>query len=229
MDKPTAFVMMSFAAEEQATYRLIKRVLEQELGWRCLQINESPGAGNLTRALIEGIINATLVIVNLTALDGDALYGLGVAHALGNNVLTLHSGDDEQLPFNLKNYRRIRYENSFDGAEQLAERLRAAVQALPQWGHRPSNPVQDFLPIERRSGPPVSDRLMPTVPDEDACIRELGYTRELASVVRQRLHYVQIAQLQSPAPGLDVEAARLTERLQALRAQVARLEQQCTE
>jgi hypothetical protein len=228
MEKPIAFVIMASGPEQQAVYEaVIKPAFEEELGWECWRAGERPLMGNLVRQIVTGIAGATLVVADLTELQTEVLYELGIAHALGNNVLTLfQAGQGKELPFDLRSYRYIEYANTLAGARTLTRDLVAAVQHLAEWSSQPSNPVQDFLPVEQRTGASASAAHMPTSPRDENALRELGYAKELAVKVRQRLHYVQMQQVQAPDPGHDIEAADLEQRLRALRTQIADLERQ---
>lgn len=220
MSRPRAFTIMSRSQRQQGIYdAVIKPTFEEDLKWECRHIDELPGAGNVVSRIVKEIAAATLVVADLTLLEPDVLYELGIAHSLGNNVLTLIRRG-ETVPFDLRSYRTIEYEDSAAGARRLSRDLNAAVQTLPDWGAGPTNPVQDFLPPERRMGAPITAVPLPATPTDEEMLRESAYTRELAAKVRQRLHFVQIAQLQSPDPGLAVEAAELERRLQELRERI---------
>jgi hypothetical protein len=229
MEKPIAFVVMSFAPEHRGVYEyVIKRTFEKDLGWVCWRVDERPGAGNLVRQIVEGIARATLVVADLTALEPRVLYELGVAHTLGVPVLTLYQpGSEDKMPFQLRSYRSIEYENTAAGAAELCEALSEAVATLPEWGAQPSNPVQDFLPVERRGGPTISAVPLPATPADEASLRELAYAREQASMVRRRLHLLQIQQARQGGttdPSVLIEIEDLSEQLEALRREIARLE-----
>ncbi len=223
MSRPTAFVIMALGPAQQGIYdAVIKPTFNEDLGWTCQRIDELPGAGNLVCQMVQLIAAATLVVADLTLLQPEVLYELGIAHALGNNVLTLIR-KGEVIPFDLRSYRTIEYEDTAAGARRLTRDLTIAVQALPQWGTKPTNPVQDFLPTERHIGAPVNATPLPATPADEDALREFAYKKELAAKIRQRLHYVQIAQIQSPDPSLSIEAEELERRLRELRDELARL------
>jgi hypothetical protein len=228
MEKPIAFVVMSFAPEHRGVYEaVIKPTFEEDLGWACWRVDERPGAGNLVRQIVEGIARATLVVADLTALRPNVLYELGVAHALGGPVLTLYQRGGDEMPFDLRSYRYIEYEDTAAGARALARALVEAVTALPGWGAQPSNPVQDFLPVERRGGPTISTVPLPATPADEAPLRELAYARERARMMMRRLHLLQVQQARQGGttdPSVLMEIEDLSEQLEALRREIARLE-----
>lgn len=222
MTRPTVFVIMALTSTQQGIYdAVIKPTFEEDLGWECQRIDEIRGAGNIVGQMVERIAAATLVVADLTLLQPEVLYELGIAHVLGNNVLTLLRRG-EPIPFDLRSYRTIEYEDTAAGARRLTRDLVAAVRELPQWGAVATNPVQQFLPVERRTGAPVAATPLATAPHDEEALRELAYQKERAAKVRQRLHYVQIAQIQAPSPSLAIEAAELERQLRELRAAIGR-------
>jgi hypothetical protein len=228
MAKPVVFVVMSASPEHRGIYQaVIKPTFEEDLGWECWRVDERAGAGNVVRQIVEGIARATLVVADLTALQPEVLYELGVAHALGVPVLTLFQRGGDAMPFDLRSYRYIEYEDTAAGARALTRALTEAVAALPEWGGQPSNPVQDFLPVERRGGPTISATPLPTTPADEEPLRELAYARERARMMTRRLHLLEIQKARqgiSTDPAITIEIEDLARELEALRGEIARLE-----
>lgn len=229
MDKPIAFVIMSFAPEHRGVYdEVIKPTFEDDLGWECWRVDDRPGAGNIIRQIVEGIARATLVVADLTALKPNVLYELGVAHGLGVPVLTLCQRSGDEMPFELRSYRYTEYENTIAGASRLARDLIKAVEALPDWGTKPSNPVQDFLPVEQRSGTTISTLPLPTTSADEESLRDLAYTKELAAMTARRVHLLQIQQARqgiTTDPAVIMEIEDLTTNLETLRVQIRQMEE----
>lgn len=226
--KPIAFVIMSFAPEHQGVYdAVIKPTFEEDLGWHCWRVDERPGAGNIVQQIVTGIAQATLVVADLTALRPNVLYELGIAHTLNVPVLTLFQRGGEEMPFNLHMYRYVEYEDTSAGARQLSRALKEAVDALPAWGTQPSNPVQDFLPVEQRGGAMLSAARLPTTPADEEPLRELAYARERARMLRRRLHFLQMQQARrgdTTDPSVLIEIEDLSAELDSLRAEMTRME-----
>ena len=108
---------------------------------------------------MEYIYGAKVVIADLTEKNANVLYETGLAHALGNNVIMLTQDDTEAVPFDLKNYKIIKYDvGKFGSAERLKNDIKRTIDALADWTKKPSNPVQDFLSPEARPVP-IRDHL----------------------------------------------------------------------
>jgi hypothetical protein len=97
------------------------------------------------------------------------------------------------------------------------------------WGAQPSNPVQDFLPVERRGGSTISTTQLPTTSDAEAPLRELAYARERARMMTRRLHLLQVQQAKqgiTTDPAVVIEMEDLSRDLEQLRAEIVRLEKE---
>lgn len=145
-DRNKAFVITSPSEDRRALYdNVIKPLFEEDLAWDCVHLDDFVGAGNKIRDLVTSIKDATLVVVDLTEIQGDVFYELGIAHVLSNRVLTLACKGRDTTPSHLRTHRVIEYEDSASGGRRLAREIREAVRMLPEWSSRPSNPVQDVL------------------------------------------------------------------------------------
>ncbi len=52
--------------------------------------------------------------------------------------------DIQSVPFDIKSYRVISYEQTIKGADMLREQLLQVIRTIDSWSRRPGNPVQDF-------------------------------------------------------------------------------------
>ena len=100
--------------------------------------------GSITNDIVEGIIDADIIIADLTSQSPNVFYELGIAHAVGNKTIMV-SQRIEDVPFDIANYRVILYEQTISGSKELAERLEAAIKELLAALDRTNNPVQSVL------------------------------------------------------------------------------------
>ncbi|MDX9954940.1 MAG: hypothetical protein RBT75_12625 [Anaerolineae bacterium] len=153
MNKPFCFVIMPFNDELSQVYEdAIKPAVEQA-GLKCVRVDEIPGSGNIVRRIVESVHEARIIIADLTGKNANVFYELGMAHALGNNVIVLAQNIKEDVPFDVHTYKVIEYKRAWGEDRRLREKLVQAIQTLDEWGAHPSNPVQDFLPPEARPIP----------------------------------------------------------------------------
>ncbi len=140
-----AFVVMPFDPEFQSVYdQLIVPALER-VGYRVKRADSDLDQQNVLKDVVRGIAGADLVVAELTSRNPNVLYELGVSHALRRNTVLITQSMDE-VPFDLRAYRVIRYSTQFDAASELSEQLEAIAKAHQDGGIDFGSPVIDFLP-----------------------------------------------------------------------------------
>lgn len=142
--RKTCFVLMPFAEKYRKVYDQVYKPACAENDLRCWRVDEITGPGSITRDIVEGIIDADIIIADLTTQNPNVFYELGIAHAMGNKTLTTCQRIEE-VPFDIANYRVILYEQTIAGSKALAERLSAAIDELLAALDRTNNPVQSVL------------------------------------------------------------------------------------
>jgi uncharacterized protein YkvS len=140
-----AFVIMAFDREFDAIYSdLIKPSLENA-GYEVTRADSLVDQQNILKGIIRQIAKADLVIVELTALNANVFYELGIAHALRKRTILI-TQSVEELPFDLRSYRVVPYSTRFDEIRNLMEALTGIAEKAKDNSIDFSNPVIDFLP-----------------------------------------------------------------------------------
>ena len=143
----SAFVIMPFDPEFDSIYSdLIKPALEN-IGYEVIRADSLVNQHNILKDIVRHIAFANIVVADLTAINPNVFYELGIAHALQKPTILLTQSIDE-VPFDLRAYRIITYSTRFDEIKKLSETLsklgdKAKIRTLDF-----SNPVIDFLPPE---------------------------------------------------------------------------------
>jgi hypothetical protein len=124
----------------------IRPVVEEDLGLHVTAAHQLPEAGSITRQVIQRLLEAELVVADLTDLNANVMYELAVRHAKGEPVVPI-AEKGTSLPFDITTERTIFYEESFHGLNELKPKLKdAACAALED--EEPDNPIyraqQDF-------------------------------------------------------------------------------------
>lgn len=142
-DKPRAFVIMPFDAELNEVYGSFIVPTLEEIGYSVLRADDLYGQRNILRDIVESISNSDLIVADLTGLNPNVFYELGVAHGLQRPVILMTQNIDE-LPFDLRQYRVVIYDTHFARIERAREALKqtalGAIQGQIEFG----NPVSDF-------------------------------------------------------------------------------------
>jgi hypothetical protein len=154
------FVIMPFSktgAKHTSEYwdkffsNFIKPVVEK-FGYKCKRSNAQPG--NIMRAIVNELVNSDVVLAVLTDYNANVLYELGTRHSLKHGtIMMLERGQD--IPFDIKQYGVIYYEDAAAGVPKFQEDLRDAIQKIESDG--PDSPVEDFL---NKHTPSTSDKLL---------------------------------------------------------------------
>jgi len=143
--QPSVFVLMPFDEAFADVYaHLIKAPLEA-IGFVVTRADSLFNQQQILKDVVKGIADATLVIADVTDLNENVLYELGLAHALGKRVVMITQKLD-QLPFDLRPYRANEYSTQFNRANDLKTLLSDIGQAVLDGTAEFSSPVQDFAP-----------------------------------------------------------------------------------
>jgi hypothetical protein len=128
---PNAFVAMQFGEPYDAMYRTVIRPKARSLGFDVTWIDEVNRPGIIFQDIQQKIEDAKVVIAEITAPNHNVYYEVGYAHALNKpTILLAQCGRD--LPFDIRSYRVIFYDDSIGGKPLVEETLREHLQAILQ-------------------------------------------------------------------------------------------------
>lgn len=133
IDPRLAFVLMPFEAELDAIYKtLIKPTVEEaRFGLVCRRADDIRSTKAVIQDIWKSICEARLIIADLSHLNANVMYELGISHTLGKEtVLIFQKGADDPFPFDLAHIRRIRYTNDALGGRTLVDELRGTLEAV---------------------------------------------------------------------------------------------------
>lgn len=157
--KKKCFVLMSFAEQYKEIYQEVYKPVCSKNGINCWRVDEISRPGSITRDIVEGILDADIVIADLTSKNPNVFYELGIAHSIGNKTI-MTSQSLQDVPFDIANYRVLLYEQSIKGSKKLATDLEKAIGDLLAALDRTNNPLQDALshrtPIGIRKKTPLA-------------------------------------------------------------------------
>ena len=140
--------------------------------------------GSITEQVITAVIDADLVIADLSEHNPNAFYELGIRHAVQKPVIHVIGVNDE-IPFDTKDYRTIRFNPlSIEGMQAVQNDLRAQIKAIFQDGYKVSNPITLALGTKdvRLSGDP-KDKIVSDLAEE---VRSLSLRLEEIETTSER-------------------------------------------
>lgn len=118
---------------------VIKPVL-RKMNIECVAPHEITKTGAISKQIIEEIINDSLVIANLTGLNPNVMYEVGIRHSIAKPIVTLCE-KGTPLPFDISDQRNIFYKDSFSGLGKATEDLTKFVENVKDKTDDKDNPV----------------------------------------------------------------------------------------
>lgn len=187
--KKTCFVVMGFGVktdfQQQKTYDLdksyriiIKRAVE-EAGLECIRADDVIHAGIIDKPMYELLLGADVVVADLSTSNANAIYELGVRHALRPHTTIVIAEKNFKFPFDIghllvRPYNHLGAGIDAEDAETTRKELKKAIQVLIEKKESDS-PVYTFLPslrgptiVEAAISPAIS--VAQTTPVEDKTV-----------------------------------------------------------
>lgn len=177
MDKPLCFVLMPFENQFNDIYEdLISATLSEY--YTVARADNVSSHQSIIKDIIVNIASAKLIIADLTNLNPNVFYEVGIAHAL-NKPTVLLTQDIDKVPFDLRSYRLIPYSQNFKHADNLKTQLNNIGKALIKGQIKFGNPVSDFHP-NRNSLVALSETNGMALSDDDST--DIGWLDMVASI-----------------------------------------------
>jgi hypothetical protein len=158
--KKKCFVVMGFGEKTDLatgrtldldkTYRNIIRKAVEEAGLECIRADDVIHAGLIDKPMYQLLLEADIVIADLSTANANAIYELGVRHALRPHMTIVIAEKQFKFPFDLSHLLIRPYEHLGKGIDsEEADRMRGELKsAIEQLLANPEvdSPVYEFLP-----------------------------------------------------------------------------------
>ncbi|HET6884082.1 MAG TPA: hypothetical protein VFI31_28265 [Pirellulales bacterium] len=128
---PMAFVAMQFGDPYDKIYRSVVKPKAEKLGFEVVRIDEVNKPGIIFQDIQRKIEDAKVVIAEISAPNQNVYYEIGYAHALNKPTILLAQRGKE-LPFDIRSYRVIFYEDSIAGKPLVERTLREHLHSILQ-------------------------------------------------------------------------------------------------
>lgn len=110
----------------------------------CHRADKSEKPGEIISHVIEHLVNADIVIADLTGQNANVFYELGVRHAVHNNTILI-AQNIKDIPFDLSSLRTIEYSYDPEGMLLFKDRLTDAIEMILTETKDIDNPVRRYL------------------------------------------------------------------------------------
>ena len=130
VDPRLAFVLMPFTPTLTEIYQtFVKPTIEApEFNLVCRRADDIKSNKSIIQDVWKSLCEARLVIADLSGLNPNVMYELGIAHTLGKETILIYQrGEEIRFPFDLAHIRRIEYDNNAIGGRKLEQELRATI------------------------------------------------------------------------------------------------------
>lgn len=125
----TVFVVMQFSEPYKQLYEEVICPAAKDFKLRAYHVGEVFGPGMILHDIAQGIVDATIVVAEITPANQNVFYELGYAHALGKPTILL-AERGKQLPFDISGYRVLFYDNTIAGKRQVDEGFKKHLKAI---------------------------------------------------------------------------------------------------
>ncbi|MBK6850339.1 MAG: hypothetical protein IPG93_01685 [Burkholderiales bacterium] len=128
VDPKLVAVMMPFNAEFNGVLAAIQGAVTTA-GMRCLRADNIWDDDVIIQDVVKLIGTARAVICDLTGKNPNVLYEAGIAHTMGRDVI-LVAQHESDIPFNLRQVRRIEYFPNEQGLMELSAKVSSRLETL---------------------------------------------------------------------------------------------------
>jgi hypothetical protein len=108
---------------------IIKAVVEDRLGLKCIRSDEVMKPGWVHSDMLKHIFLDDVVIVDITTLNANVFYELGVRHALRSSITILIRKKGTKLPFNIRGLRVIDYDLDIESANRAQDDIERFIRS----------------------------------------------------------------------------------------------------
>lgn len=147
MEKKKVFVIMPFQEVFFEVFEMLKLKFKDDFVFS--NAADEANQQNILKDIIQPIYEADIIIADLTGLNANVMYELGLAHTFNKKTIIITQDDLSSLPFDLKQYRAKDYNIHFKKFEELIEYLKTNLYGAIKGNVSFSNPVKDFLRLEK--------------------------------------------------------------------------------
>lgn len=133
VDERLAFILMPFAEDLTRVYTSIIKPAVEATGLVCRRADDFKTNKAIIQDIWKAICEARVVIADLTDLNPNVMYELGIAHTVGKETILIYQrgrGKDPKFPFDLAHIRRIEYEDSATGGKKLENDLFDTLKSI---------------------------------------------------------------------------------------------------
>lgn len=128
IDSKLVSVMMPFDSKFTPVHDAISNAVKK-MGMNCLRADNIWENNAIIQDIVSLIDRAAVVVCDCTGRNPNVFYEIGIAHALGREVVLI-TQIDEDIPFDLRHLRYLKYLCNGEGLQELAKGLQGRLETL---------------------------------------------------------------------------------------------------
>lgn len=143
MEKLTVFMIMPFQEQFLGLYDMLKNKFGDK--YEFSNAGDLDNQQSILQDIVTGIANADVIIADVTGLNPNVFYELGLCHALDKKVILI-TQDISELPFDIRSYRVVEYTTEFWKTDQILNKIEKNLEGAKDGSVQYGNPIKDFYP-----------------------------------------------------------------------------------
>lgn len=128
-EKPQAFVVMQFGEPYDSLYAEVIKPVAENAGFKVYRADDVYQPGVILQDIVTGLVESDVIIAEITPPNPNVFYEIGYSHALDKPTILLAERGRE-LPFDIKSYRCIFYDDRIRGKSGVESALRKHLQSI---------------------------------------------------------------------------------------------------
>jgi hypothetical protein len=130
-ETPRIFVIMPFSEPFDTLYRDVIFPVARNLDFEVVRVDELAGPGIILEDIQRQIAESHAVVAEISSRNPNVFYELGFAHARNKPaVLLVRREDGQGMPFDIRGYRAIFYDDTIGGKRMVERDLAKHLQAI---------------------------------------------------------------------------------------------------
>jgi len=128
LSESSIFVAMPFAKKYSDAFYYVIQPCVKELGYQCIRLDQTAYTGDIVETIKKRIKSAELVVALLDGANPNVYLEVGYAWGVGTpTVLLLNKEQETEIPFDIRQQKRLVYESLFELKPALLEELRNII------------------------------------------------------------------------------------------------------
>ncbi|RWD36102.1 MAG: hypothetical protein E5W59_02990 [Mesorhizobium sp.] len=125
------FVLMPFEADLTAIYESFVKPTVESKNLICRRADDLHTNNAIMQDIWKSICEARIVIADLTNLNPNVMYELGISHTVGKETILIHQNKGQvHFPFDVTHFRILTYTDTATGGDELKRKLSSTIDSV---------------------------------------------------------------------------------------------------